>query len=47
MARTKFGPWQTVWKRHACYAEDGTWDRVLQAILADTDAAGVVLFRVV
>ncbi|MGW6727988.1 hypothetical protein ACWF9G_18980 [Nocardia sp. NPDC055029] len=20
-----FGPWQTVWKRHRSYAEDGTW----------------------
>jgi transposase len=28
-----FGPWQTVWKRHARFSKDGTWDRVLQALL--------------
>ena len=40
LPREEFGPWQTVWKRHARYARDGTWDRVLQTILADADAAG-------
>lgn len=35
-----FGPWQTAWKRHARFANDGTWDRVLAAVLADADAAG-------
>lgn len=38
----QLGPWQTVWKRHARYARDGTWDRALQAILADADAAGMI-----
>ena len=38
----EFGPWQTVWKRHRRYAEDGTWDRVLTRILAEADAAGKV-----
>ncbi len=42
LPREQFGPWQTVWKRHARYARDGTWDRVLQAILADADAAGMI-----
>lgn len=37
-----FGPWQTVWKRHRRFAQDGTWDRVLQALIADADAAGEV-----
>ena len=36
----RFGPWQTVWKRHRRYAVDGTWDRVLMQILAEADAAG-------
>ena len=36
----EFGPWQTVWKRHHRFTVDGTWDRVLSAVLADADAAG-------
>lgn len=35
-----FGPWQTVWKRHARFAKDGTWDRVLTALHSQADAAG-------
>lgn len=35
-----FGPWQTVWKRHRRYAADGTWDRVLTALLALADTSG-------
>ncbi|WP_197040030.1 transposase, partial [Nocardia sp. NRRL WC-3656] len=35
-----FGPWQTVWKRHRRYATDGTWDRVLTALLALADTTG-------
>ncbi|WP_169335859.1 transposase [Nocardia tenerifensis] len=35
-----FGPWQTVWKRHRHYAGDGTWDRVLTALLTLADATG-------
>jgi transposase len=35
-----FGPWQTVWKRHARFAKDGTWDRVLTALQSEADAAG-------
>ena len=38
----EFGPWQTVWKRHRRFAADGTWDRVLAALLADADAAGLI-----
>lgn len=22
-----FGPWQSVWKRHRRYSQDGTWDQ--------------------
>ena len=27
----RFGPWQTVWKRHHRFATDGTWDRDIAA----------------
>lgn len=40
--RDEFGPSQTVWKRHRRYAGDGTWDRVLQALLAQADAEGLI-----
>ena len=42
LPRDKFGPWQTVWKRHRRYAGDGTWDRVRARILADADVAGQI-----
>jgi transposase len=42
LPRKPFGPWQTVWKRHRRYAVDGTWDRVLQALLAQADAEGKI-----
>jgi transposase len=37
-----FGPWQTVWKRHARFAKDGTWDKIHAALLAQADAQGQV-----
>ena len=42
LPREEFGPWQTIWKRHRRYAADGTWDRVLQALLAQADALGLI-----
>ncbi len=36
----EFGPWQTVWKRHARFSRDGTWDAVLTRLLAEADATG-------
>ena len=42
----EFGPWQTVWKRHHRFSVDGTWDRVLTALLTDADAAGDIDWRV-
>ena len=42
----RFGPWQTVWKRHHRWSADGTWDRVLAEVLADADAAGDLDWRV-
>ena len=41
-----FGPWQTVWKRHARYAGAGLWDNILNALVAQADAAGLVDWRV-
>ncbi len=38
----EFGPWQTVWKRHARFCRDGTWDAVLSRLQAEADAAGQV-----
>ncbi|MGW7615041.1 IS5 family transposase [Streptomyces antimycoticus] len=36
----RFGPWQTVHKRHALWSADGTWDRLLQQVQARVDAEG-------
>lgn len=38
----EFGPWQTVWKRHHRLAGDGTWDKVMAALLAEADHRGLV-----
>ena len=46
LPRERFGPWQTVWKRHRRFAEDGTWDKVLTALQAQADAAGDLDWRV-
>ena len=35
-----FGPYQTVWKRHARWSKDGTWDQILAALLVKADDAG-------
>jgi len=35
---SSFGPWQTVWKRHRRFSGDGTWDKVLAALLTQADA---------
>lgn len=42
LPRERFGPWQTVWKRHRHYVKDGVWDRVLTQVLAEADAAGQI-----
>jgi len=46
LPREQFGPWQTAWKRHRRYAADGTWDKVLAALLAEADAAGEIEWAV-
>jgi transposase len=41
-----FGPWQTVWKRHRRFSQDGTWDRLHARLLAEADAAGELVWDV-
>ncbi|MEU9182786.1 IS5 family transposase [Streptomyces sp. NPDC048550] len=36
----RFGPWQTIHKRHALWSADGTWERLLHHAQAVADAAG-------
>ncbi|MER7000682.1 IS5 family transposase [Streptomyces sp. NPDC000410] len=36
----RFGKWKTVHDRHRRWSADGTWDRILRAVQADTDAEG-------
>jgi transposase len=36
----RFGPWQTVWKRHHRFATDGTWDKLLAIVQAEAELAG-------
>lgn len=36
----RFGPWQTAWKRHSRFSQDGTWDKIHAALLAEADAVG-------
>lgn len=38
----EFGPWQTVWKRHARFSKDGTWDKVHAALLTQADSDGLI-----
>lgn len=37
----RFGPWQTVHKRHMLWSADGTWERLLQHVQALADAEGL------
>ena len=41
-----FGPWQTAWAWHRRLAGDGTWDVVLDRLVAAADAAGLVVWSV-
>lgn len=42
----RFGPWQTVWKRHRRFSGDGTWDRIHTALLTHADAVGEIDWNV-
>ncbi len=36
----RFGPWETVYKRHRRWSADGTWKMLLSRVQAAEDAAG-------
>ena len=36
----RFGPWETVYKRHRRWSADGTWQMLLSKVQAAEDAAG-------
>jgi transposase len=36
----RFGPWKTIYERHRRWSADGTWDKILAAVLADADEDG-------
>ena len=36
----RFGPWETVYKRHRRWSADGTWERLLKRVQALSDARG-------
>lgn len=38
----RYGPWQTLWKRHTRFSGDGTWDKIFTVLLAQADAAGEI-----
>ncbi|MFZ3566558.1 IS5 family transposase [Streptomyces sp. BH097] len=38
----QFGPWKTVYERHRLWSADGTWERLLQQVQAEADAAGKI-----
>ncbi len=38
----RYGPWQTVYDRFNRWRKDGTWDKILNALLLRLDKAGLV-----
>ncbi|MFI7394588.1 IS5 family transposase [Streptomyces tendae] len=38
----RVGPWKTVYERHRLWSADGTWERLLQQVQAEADAAGEI-----
>lgn len=38
----RFGPWETVYKRHRRWSADGTWERLLGRVQSEQDAVGGV-----
>ena len=37
-----FGPWQTVWTWHHRLATEGAWDTIVESLVAQADAEGLV-----
>jgi transposase len=42
----RFGPWPSVYARFRCWQRDGTWRRVVTALQARADAAGLITWEV-
>lgn len=42
----EFGPWQTAWKRHRRFSQDGTWDKIHAVLLREADAVGELDWRI-
>lgn len=42
----RFGPWETVYKRHRRWSSDGTWQMLLSKVQAAEDAAGRIDWEV-
>ncbi|WP_406073119.1 IS5 family transposase [Streptomyces virginiae] len=38
----RFGPWKIVYERHRLWSANGTWERLLQQVQAEADAAGEI-----
>lgn len=41
-APERYGPWQTLYDRFARWTKDGTWDRILQALLTEMPRRGQI-----
>lgn len=41
-----FGSWKSVWKRHRRFSNDGTWDKILAALLSTADTRGLINWEV-
>jgi transposase len=38
----RYGPFQTVHRRHLCWRRDGTWERLLESLRLEADARGLI-----
>ena len=36
----RYGPWQTIYERYTAWRQDGTWERIVQAVQVKLDATG-------
>ena len=42
----QFGPWQSIWTWHRRMSADGTWDAVLDRLVAAAESAGLIEWAV-